>query len=43
MSPAEMRQISKTQFEQRLADWDAATHMTKREWEPTAGERWMSA
>jgi hypothetical protein len=32
MSPAEIRQTSTTQFKQCLNDWDAATHMTKKEW-----------
>ena len=35
MSPAEIRKISDTQFKQCLEDWDAATHMTKKEWERT--------
>jgi len=32
---AEMRELSATHFKQCMQDWDAATHMTKREWERT--------
>jgi hypothetical protein len=35
MSPAEIRKTSDAQFKQCLQDWDAATHMTKKEWERT--------
>jgi hypothetical protein len=35
MSPAEIRKISETQFKQCIEDWDAATHMTKKDWERT--------
>jgi hypothetical protein len=35
MSPAEMRKTMDSQVKQCLDDWDAATHMTKKEWERT--------
>lgn len=31
----EIRKTADTYFKQCLEDWDAATHMTKREWERT--------
>jgi len=34
-SAAELRKISDTYFKQCMQDWDAATHMTKKEWERT--------
>jgi hypothetical protein len=34
-SPAEIRKLSDTYFKQCMQDWDAATHMTRTEWERT--------
>jgi hypothetical protein len=34
-SPANIRRTIDTQFKQCVDDWDAATHMTKKEWERT--------
>jgi hypothetical protein len=35
MSPAEIQRISDEYFKQCMRDWDAGTHMTKKEWERT--------
>jgi hypothetical protein len=35
LSSAEIRKTSERDFKQCLEDWDAATHMTKKEWERT--------
>jgi hypothetical protein len=35
LSSAEIRKTSERDFKQCLGDWDAATHMTKKEWERT--------
>jgi hypothetical protein len=35
MSPAEIREKSDTYYKQCMNDWDAATHMTKKEWQRT--------
>jgi hypothetical protein len=35
MSAAEVREKSDTYFKQCINDWDAATHMTKKEWQRT--------
>ena len=35
MTPAEMRQLSDEYFKQCMQDWDAATHMTKQDWQRT--------
>jgi glutamine synthetase len=35
MSPAEIREKSDTYLRQCLNDWDAATHMTRKEWQRT--------
>ena len=35
MSSAEARKIADEQYKQCLNDWDAATHMTKQEWQRT--------
>jgi len=35
MSPAEIRKMSDTYFKQCMNDWDAATHMTKKDWQRT--------
>jgi hypothetical protein len=35
MSAAEMRKIADQHYKQCLSDWDAATHMTKKEWQRT--------
>jgi hypothetical protein len=34
-SPAEIRKISDAYYKQCLQDWDAGTHMTKKEWQRT--------
>ena len=34
-TPAEIRKISDEHVRQCMRDWDAATHMTKKEWERT--------
>jgi hypothetical protein len=35
MPSAEVRKIAEEQYKQCLNDWDAATHMTKQEWQRT--------
>ena len=35
MSPTEIRQLRDTHFGQCMQDWDAGTHMIKKEWERT--------
>ena len=35
VSAAEIRKMSDTYFKQCMQDWDAATHMTKKEWQRT--------
>ena len=34
-SPAEVRKAAEEQYKQCVKDWDAATHMTKQEWQRT--------
>ena len=34
-SPAEVRKAAEEQYKQCLKDWEAATHMTKQEWQRT--------
>jgi hypothetical protein len=33
MSPAEIRKMSDDHYKQCLQDWDAKTHMTKKDWQ----------
>ena len=35
MSSAEVRKIADEHYKQCMNDWDAATHMTKKEWQRT--------
>ena len=34
-SPVEIRKLAEEYYQQCLKDWDAATHMTKKEWQRT--------